>query len=88
MLRFFGMGVVLVSTLLAAGLVRALEVLGIGEVGLNFFTFNVFTLSVDVLLTFFSFFALWIVIEEKRALKRREEDLARREKAARLGTRK
>ena len=72
---------ILLSVAGALGLVGLLQSLGITEIGLNFYTFNVFTLALTVLLLTFSFGALLIVDQEKRAL-RREQGKSKRNKIA------
>lgn len=44
---------------------------------IDWYTFNVFTLSVDIIVTFFSFASLVIVIEEKRALRKKIKEIER-----------
>ena len=72
---------ILLSIAGALGLVGLLKAWGITEIGLNFYTFNVITLALTVLLLTFSFGALLIVDQEKRAL-RRERGKSKRNKIA------
>lgn len=61
------------------------------DLKLDWYTFNVFTLVVQLVVAAINCFALWVWLEEKKGVKRREAALKRREeefeKRTRLGRR-